>query len=104
MAARLVEAELVNLTGHIVGKRSGRVEPRAVKRLPKPHDLLNKPRAEARARLLAHKREKSPQVPAKQAAVPFHSDTFFCSILSAFLRSRRQLKGRAARAEIQCRR
>jgi hypothetical protein len=29
------------------------VEPRAIKRRPKPHKLLNKPRREARAELLA---------------------------------------------------
>jgi hypothetical protein len=59
VAGRLIEAELANLTGHVIGKRPGRVEPRAVKRRPKPHDLLKKPRAEARAELLAQKREKS---------------------------------------------
>lgn len=52
VAARLVAVELENLTGHIVGNRSGRVEPRAVKRRPKPHDLLTKPREQARAELL----------------------------------------------------
>jgi hypothetical protein len=35
-----------------VGGRPDRVEPRAVKRRPKPHDLLNKPRSEARKALL----------------------------------------------------
>jgi hypothetical protein len=35
-----------------VGDRPDRVEPRAVKRRPKPHDLLNKPRSEARKALL----------------------------------------------------
>jgi DDE family transposase len=35
-----------------VGDRPDRVEPRAVKRRPKPHDLLNKPRAEARKLLM----------------------------------------------------
>ena len=53
VAVRLIEAELANLTGHVIGKRPGRVEPRAVKRRPKPHALLNKPRDEARAELLA---------------------------------------------------
>jgi len=38
------------------------VEPRAVKRRPKPHDLLTKPRAQARAELLAEKREQPAQV------------------------------------------
>ena len=51
-AARLVEIELENLAAHVVGRRPGRVEPRAVKRRPKPHDLLTKPRNQARAELL----------------------------------------------------
>ena len=49
----LVESHLTNLTGHRVGNRPNRVEPRAVKRRPKPHRLLTKPRAEARRELLA---------------------------------------------------
>jgi hypothetical protein len=57
LAARLIEIAAVNLTGHTIGDRPDRIEPRAVKRRPKPHDLLNKPRAEARAELLG---EKSP--------------------------------------------
>jgi hypothetical protein len=57
VAASLIEAALTNMPAHIIGNRPGRVEPRAVKRRPKPHDLLTKPRAEARAELLA---EKSP--------------------------------------------
>jgi putative transposase len=52
VAERLVQIELENLSGHLVGNRPGRVEPRAVKRRPKPHDLLTKPRAQARAELL----------------------------------------------------
>jgi hypothetical protein len=36
-----------------VGHRPNRVEPRAIKRRPKPHKLLNRPRAEARAKLVA---------------------------------------------------
>ena len=36
-----------------VGDRPGRCEPRALKRRPKPHRLLTKPRREARAELLA---------------------------------------------------
>ncbi len=51
-AAELVEVELENLAGHTIGDRPGRVEPRAVKRRPKPHALLTKPRAQARAELL----------------------------------------------------
>ena len=49
----LVDAYLTNLAGHRVGNRPDRVEPRAVKRRPKPHRLLTKPRAEARRELLA---------------------------------------------------
>ena len=52
VAARLVQSELESLTDHLIGNRPGRVEPRAVKRRPKPHDLLTKPRAQARAELL----------------------------------------------------
>ena len=59
-SVRLIEAELANLTDHILGKRPGRVEPRAVKRRPKPHDLLNKPRDEARAELFTESYEKPP--------------------------------------------
>lgn len=55
VAAGLVDAALVNLSGHIIGDRPGRVEPRAVKRRPKPHDLLIKSRAQARAELLTRK-------------------------------------------------
>jgi len=51
--ASLVDTHLRNLAGHRVGHRPDRVEPRAVKRRPKPHRLLSKPRAEARAELLA---------------------------------------------------
>jgi hypothetical protein len=36
-----------------IGDRPDRVEPRAVKRRPKAHKLLTKPRQQARAELLA---------------------------------------------------
>jgi putative transposase len=52
VAARLVDVELENFGDHPIGNRPGRVEPRAVKRRPKPHDLLTKPRDQARAELL----------------------------------------------------
>jgi len=55
MAMLLIEAASVSLAGHVVGKRPGRVEPRAVKRRPKPHDLLTKPRDQARAELIGGK-------------------------------------------------
>jgi len=43
---------LKELSKKRVGKRPGRTEPRAVKRRPKPHKLLTKPRADAKAELL----------------------------------------------------
>lgn len=49
----LVDAHLANLAGHRVGNRPNRVEPRAIKRRPKPHRLLTKPRAEARLDVFA---------------------------------------------------
>ena len=42
----------VAVATHEVGKRPGRVEPRRVKRRPKPYPLLTTPRQEARAELL----------------------------------------------------
>ncbi len=54
-AAHLTEVALKNLASHTVGNRPGRVEPRAVKRRPKPHALLTKPRDQARAELLESK-------------------------------------------------
>jgi len=50
---QLIRAALQGLPAQQVGDRPNRVEPRAIKRRPKPHDLLTKPRAEARAALLA---------------------------------------------------
>jgi hypothetical protein len=44
---------LQEIARHQVGTRPDRVEPRAVKRRPKPHKLLQKPRQEAIAELLA---------------------------------------------------
>ena len=52
LARRLVESQLEDLATHLVGYRPGRVEPRAVKRRPKPIKLLTKPRDQARAELL----------------------------------------------------
>lgn len=54
-AAELTEVHLTHLAGQEVGTRPDRVEPRAIKRRPKPHTLLTKPRNEARADLLAGK-------------------------------------------------
>ncbi len=55
VALALIEAAVANCGGHLVGRRPERVEPRAIKRRPKPHDLLTKPRAQARAELLTKK-------------------------------------------------
>jgi len=43
--------KLESIASHRVGKRPHRVEPRAIKRRPKSHKLLTKPRQEARAEL-----------------------------------------------------
>jgi len=43
---------LAAIASHRVGDRPNRVEPRAIKRRPKPHDLLTVPRDVARKRLL----------------------------------------------------
>lgn len=51
--ALLIDVQLDSLAKQLVGNRPNRVEPRAVKRRPKPHKLLTQPRAAARAQLLA---------------------------------------------------
>lgn len=53
--ALLLEADLEHMAGHRVGHRPDRVEPRKVKRRPKPHKLLNQPREAARVELLSGK-------------------------------------------------
>jgi len=55
LVGSLIDIHLADLAEHEVGNRPNRVEPRAIKRRPKPHDLLKKPRAAARAELLAGK-------------------------------------------------
>lgn len=49
----LIGLRLKHGSSHPVGNRPDRVEPRAVKRRPKPHGLLTTPRAQARADLIA---------------------------------------------------
>ena len=49
--SRWAERKLESIASHRVGKRPNRVEPRAIKRRPKSHKLLTKPRDEARAEL-----------------------------------------------------
>jgi hypothetical protein len=44
----VIEAMLLAIARHGVGNRPGRLEPRCLKRRPKPYDLLTKPRAQAR--------------------------------------------------------
>jgi hypothetical protein len=46
-----IHARLVLIAEPRVGLRPGRVEPRAVKRRPKPFSLLSKPRVVARAEI-----------------------------------------------------
>jgi hypothetical protein len=53
MLVLVIAVQLKHLAAHRVGNRPGRVEPRALKRRPKPHKLLQKPRGQARAELLA---------------------------------------------------
>lgn len=50
--AELIEMLLKTVATHEVGDRPGRTEPRAIKRRPKPHRLLNEPRDQARKRLM----------------------------------------------------
>jgi len=49
---------LRELSKQRVGERPNRCEPRAVKRRPKPHKLLKKPRAQAKAELLNGRRSR----------------------------------------------
>ena len=49
----LVQNRLEHMASHRVGHRPNRIEPRAIKRRPKPHDLLTEPRDQAGAKLLA---------------------------------------------------
>lgn len=49
----LIEIHLGDMAKHPVGDRPDRVEPRAIKRRPKPQRLLMQPRQQARAALLA---------------------------------------------------
>jgi hypothetical protein len=53
LQTNLIADLLHDLVYHRVGHRPNRVEPRAIKRRPKPHKLLTKPRDQARAELLA---------------------------------------------------
>jgi putative transposase len=48
----LAPVQFAAIATHKVGHRPNRVEPRAIKRRPKPHRLLKKPRSEAREELI----------------------------------------------------
>jgi putative transposase len=52
LRVEVVAAHLRDMAKNIIGNRPDRVEPRAVKRRPKPHKFLTEPRTAARARLL----------------------------------------------------
>jgi hypothetical protein len=51
----MVDGTLKTIASRRVGHRPNRVEPRAIKRRPKPHRLLQEPRREARKRLMAER-------------------------------------------------
>jgi hypothetical protein len=57
----LANAQFRAIAGHQVGNRPDRIEPRAVKRRPKPHPLLKEPRVQAR--LHAHRKTERPLNP-----------------------------------------
>jgi hypothetical protein len=54
----LAHAQFRVIAWHEVGNRPNRVEPRAIKRHPKPHRWLRQPRQQARARLCAGHAER----------------------------------------------
>lgn len=56
LATLLIDAASASLSEHVVGNRPGRIEPQAIKRRAKPHNLLIKPRAQARAETIGSKR------------------------------------------------
>jgi putative transposase len=55
MLSRHAQTQHRGIASSRVGHRPNRVEPRAIKRRPKSHKLLNRPRAEARAKLIARR-------------------------------------------------
>jgi hypothetical protein len=58
LLSSLIDVMLNDIAKNIVGNRPGRVEPRAIKRRPKPHKLLNEPRKTARAKLCSGNAER----------------------------------------------
>jgi hypothetical protein len=67
-AVALVIAQLDSLAQQRIGNRPNRVEPRAVKRRPKPHRLLTKPRKEAQAELLCGVQEPEAEIAPRKVA------------------------------------
>jgi len=61
--ALLIELHLKDMASYQVGDRPDRVEPRAIKRRPKPHKLLTQSRHEARAALMAGKVPEEARIP-----------------------------------------
>jgi putative transposase len=53
LATALIDVMLRDIAKNKIGNRPDRVEPRVVKRRPKPHKLLTEPREAARAKLLS---------------------------------------------------
>lgn len=53
LRVQLIDVQLSDIASNVIGDRPDRVEPRAIKRRPKPHKLLTEPRAQARAKLIA---------------------------------------------------
>lgn len=58
MIYKLAAVQFAVIASRQVGDRPNRVEPRAVKRRPKPHKLLTEPRHKAREKLLAAGRKR----------------------------------------------
>jgi len=55
---KLAAVQFAVIASHAVGNRPNRVEPRAIKRRPKPHTLLTQPRRQAREKILAAGRKR----------------------------------------------
>jgi hypothetical protein len=53
VAKQLIEITWEQIAQNRIGHRPDRIEPRAIKRRPKPHKLLTKPRDQARAEMIA---------------------------------------------------
>lgn len=78
MARKILDEEIFNLIAkRVVGNRPGKIEPRAVKRRPKPYKLLMIPRNEARQDIMKMailKKLSNPLIPKDTALIKCHSD------------------------------